>query len=45
VELKCPTCGASLPMPTGRYLKCGYCRSTISIQDVSSQIRDLIQKV
>jgi len=45
VELKCPTCGATLPMPTGRYVKCNYCNSTLSIQDVSSQIRDMIQKV
>ena len=28
VELKCPTCGAALPMPTGRYVKCEYCSTT-----------------
>ena len=45
LELKCPTCGAGLPLPAGRYVKCKYCDSTISIQDVSSQIRDMIQSV
>jgi hypothetical protein len=45
VELKCPNCGAKLPMPTARYVKCEYCETTFSIQDVSSQIREMIQKI
>ena len=45
VELKCPTCGAALPMPSGRFVKCEYCSTTLSIQDVSSQIRSLIQSI
>jgi hypothetical protein len=45
VELKCPNCGAALPMPNGRFVKCGYCSATWSIQDVSSQIRSMIQSI
>ena len=45
VELKCPTCGAALPIPTGRYIKCQYCDSTISIQDVGSQMREIIRSI
>jgi len=45
VELKCPNCGAVLPMPTGRFVKCEYCSTTLSIQDVSSQIRSMIQSI
>jgi DNA-directed RNA polymerase subunit RPC12/RpoP len=45
VELKCPNCGAVLPMPNGRFVKCQYCSTTLSIQDVSSQIRSMIQSI
>ena len=45
VQLKCPNCGAALPLPTGRFTKCQYCNSTVSIQDVSSQIRAMIQSI
>ena len=45
VELKCPECGATLPMPTGRFVKCDYCKTTLSIQDVSSQIKGMIQSI
>jgi hypothetical protein len=45
VQLKCPNCGADLPMPTGRFTKCQYCNTTVSIQDVSSQIKNLIQSI
>jgi DNA-directed RNA polymerase subunit RPC12/RpoP len=45
VQLKCPTCGAALPMPTGRFVKCEYCDATISIKDVSPQIREMIQSI
>jgi hypothetical protein len=45
VQLKCPNCGATLPMPTGRFMKCQYCNTTVSIQDVSSQIKAMIQSI
>jgi hypothetical protein len=45
IQLKCPTCGAALPMPTGRFVKCEYCDATISIQEVSSQISKMIQSI
>jgi hypothetical protein len=45
VELKCPQCGASLPMPTGRFTTCQYCNATLSLQDVSSQISSMIKSV
>jgi DNA-directed RNA polymerase subunit RPC12/RpoP len=45
VELKCPNCGAALPMPNGRFVRCEYCSTTLSIQDVSSQIRSMIQSI
>ncbi len=44
-QLKCPTCGAALPMPTGRFIECQYCKATLSIQDVSSQIKTMIQSI
>ena len=45
VQLKCPNCGAALPMPMGRFVQCQYCNATLSIQDVSSQIRSMIQGI
>jgi hypothetical protein len=45
VQLKCPNCGAALPMPIGRFVECKYCNATLSIQDVSSQIRSMIQGI
>jgi hypothetical protein len=45
VQLKCPNCGAALPMPTGRFVECKYCNAALSIQDVSSQIRTMIQGI
>jgi len=45
VELKCPNCGAALPMPNGRFVRCEFCSTTLSIQDVSSQIRSIIQGI
>jgi len=45
IELKCPNCGAALPMPSGRFVKCEYCSATLSIQDVSGQIRSMIQSI
>ena len=45
VQLKCPSCGASLPMPTGRFTKCEFCGATFTIQDVGQRIRSMIQSV
>ena len=45
VELKCPNCGASLPLPAARFVKCEYCNTTLSIEDVSPQIKTMIQKI
>jgi DNA-directed RNA polymerase subunit RPC12/RpoP len=44
-QLKCPTCGALLPLPTDRFVKCNYCGATLSIQEVSSQMKSMIQSV
>jgi hypothetical protein len=44
-KLKCPSCGAALPIPTGRYLKCEYCGTTLSFQDISSQMKDMIRSI
>jgi DNA-directed RNA polymerase subunit RPC12/RpoP len=43
--LKCPSCAATIPMPAGRFVKCPYCRSVISIQDMGDQIKSLIQSI
>jgi hypothetical protein len=45
VELKCPSCGAGLPLPTSRFITCQYCKGTFTIQDVSSQLRSMIQGI
>ena len=45
VELKCPGCGASLPMPTGHLVRCTYCSTSLSVQEVSSQISDVIRSI
>lgn len=45
VQLKCPACGAGLPMPTGRYVKCEYCGSAMSIKDISSQMTQMIRSI
>jgi DNA-directed RNA polymerase subunit RPC12/RpoP len=44
-QLKCPTCGASLPLPTGRFIKCQYCNAVLSIQEVTSQMKSMIQNI
>jgi hypothetical protein len=43
VALKCPQCGASLPLPTGRLFKCEYCGATLSFQDVTEQLTNIIR--
>jgi hypothetical protein len=45
IQLKCPQCGAALPMPSGSVTKCQYCGTTLSIQEVSTQIRSMIQSI
>lgn len=45
IQLKCPSCGAALPIPTGRFSTCQYCRATLTIQDVSSQLKSMIQGI
>lgn len=45
IQLKCPSCGADLPMPTGRFMECQYCKTTLSIQDVSTQMKNAIQGI
>jgi len=45
VQLRCPSCNASLPMPTGRFLQCSYCKATFGIEDVSPQIKSMIQSI
>jgi len=44
-QLKCPTCGAALPLPTGHLVKCEFCSATLSIQDLSEQMRSMIQSI
>ena len=45
VELKCASCGAALPLPTGRFTTCKYCNATFTVQDVSSQLKAMIQGI
>jgi DNA-directed RNA polymerase subunit RPC12/RpoP len=45
VQLKCPQCGAALPMPTSSIIQCQYCKSTLSVKDVSTQIKSMIQSI
>jgi DNA-directed RNA polymerase subunit RPC12/RpoP len=44
-QLKCPMCGATLPLPTGRFVKCQYCNAALTIQEVSSQMKSMIQNI
>jgi DNA-directed RNA polymerase subunit RPC12/RpoP len=44
-QLECPTCGAALPLPTGRFVKCQYCSAVLTIQEVSSQMKSMIQSI
>lgn len=45
IVLKCPSCGATLPMPTSQFVECEYCESTISIQDFGLQFKSMIQSL
>jgi len=44
-QLKCPTCGASLSLPTGHFAKCQFCGATLSIEEVGSQMKSIIQSI
>ena len=45
MQLKCPGCGASLPIPTSKFFQCAYCKSTFGLQTVTSQISSMIQSI
>ena len=45
LALKCPNCGAPLQMPSSQFVKCNYCKTTISIQDFGLQIKSMIQNL
>jgi DNA-directed RNA polymerase subunit RPC12/RpoP len=44
-QLKCPMCGATLPLPTGRFVRCQYCSTALTIQEVSSQMKSIIRNI
>ena len=44
-EFKCPSCGAQLPLPTGGFVTCKYCNGNFTIQDVSPQLKSMIQGI
>lgn len=44
-QLKCPTCGAALPLPVDRFVRCQFCGAALTIQDVSSQMKTMIQGI
>jgi len=45
LELRCPKCGASLPMPTTNFIQCKYCGTILTIKDIGSQIKSLIESI
>ena len=45
VQLKCPNCGASLPIPTSQFIQCQFCKTSFTMRDVSAQIRSMIQSI
>jgi len=45
LELRCPNCGASLPLPTGSFVQCPYCGTVLSIKDIGLQIKALIDSI
>ena len=44
-ELKCVSCGAQLPIPTARFVKCRYCGTTFSITELAPQLKSMIQSI
>jgi hypothetical protein len=45
VQLKCASCGASLPIPTARFVQCQYCKANFTIEQISTQIQSMIQGI
>lgn len=44
-QLRCPSCGAPLPIPTTHFVQCQYCKATVTIHNVSTQLAALIQNI
>ena len=45
VTLKCPNCGARLPMPATEFVKCDYCGSTLTMQNLQTQLSSILQGI
>ena len=45
VELRCPNCGAPLPMPTSSTIQCKYCGTVITVRDIGFQLKSLIDTI
>lgn len=45
VQLKCLSCGAPLPIPTGSISTCQFCKVSVSIADINSQMKSMIQAI
>ena len=45
VTLKCPNCGAGLPMPATEFVKCDYCGSTLTMQNLQAQLSSILQGI
>jgi len=45
VELRCPNCGAPLPMPSSSTIQCKYCGAVITIRDIGLQLKSLIDTI
>ena len=43
--LKCPNCGASVPLPTDTLVKCNYCGGSLSIQNLQLQLATIVQGI
>ena len=45
LEIRCPNCGAKLPIPSAPFIRCPYCSTTLSVQEIGLQIKSLIESV
>lgn len=45
VSLKCPNCGAGLPIPSTEFVKCDYCGSTLTMQNLQIQLSSILQRI
>ena len=45
LEIRCPNCGAKLPIPSAPFIRCPYCGTTLSVQEIGLQIKSLIESV